>query len=69
MFICVCVCVCVQLHKGSQIGPQKTPSDVSGQYSPVVCVCVCVAPHCVCVGDWGIGSVWYNGDKNNGRET
>lgn len=56
VFVCVFVCVCVQLHKGSQIGPQKTPSDVSRQYSPVACVCVCVDPHCLCVCVWATGA-------------
>lgn len=40
--LCVCmfVCMCVQLLRRSQIGPQKTPSDVSGQYGPLVRLCV-----------------------------
>ena len=55
MHVCVSLFVymCVQLHRGSQIGPQKTPSDVSGQCSPMACVCVW--PHASCV--WAIGAL------------
>lgn len=57
MHVCVSLFVytCVQLHRGSHIGPQKTPSDVSGQYSPMVCACVCVWPHVLCV--WATGAM------------
>lgn len=48
--MCVCImCICVQLHKGSQIGPQKTPSDLSGLCTPMVSVCMWTHIVFVCV--------------------
>lgn len=51
--------MCVPLHRGVQIGPAKTPSDVSRQDGPAACTCVLRG------GDWVVGPVCYTGDKDN----
>lgn len=62
-YVYVCACASVQLRRGQRLAHRRHHLMSPGS---TVLWCACV---CVCVGDWGIGPVWYNGDKDNRRET